>query len=116
MHATDGNGSRQELKLGFRTLVAVVGLFVVGWGAAIGVLTLMFYPRSDGEALRSDVNHHVEDSAKTIKKLEKKDEKVSEALRRIELRQVEAAPRRVRERLEVIAPLPRDLPPGTFDP
>jgi hypothetical protein len=116
MHCTDGNGSKQELRLGLKQIGAIVGLCVLGWGALVAVMALMFYPLADGRDLRKDVDHHIEDSTEEIGELKATGVKNAEALHRIELRQMETAPKWVKPRLPAVGPLPRDLPPGTLDP
>lgn len=86
------------------TIVTVVGII---WGAIAGILALMFYPRSDGEKLRYDLDHHVimeKVQDQKITSLDEADKHHTDVLHRIELRQVKIEERIVPKRHRVPIP------------
>lgn len=96
--------------------VRVVRLQAKDWGIWIGILVtlltgagfilgLMFYPRDQGNRVRADLDHHVDSANPKIEKLEETSDDLTKALHRIEIRQVEMAPRRVRDKLPEVPPL-----------
>jgi hypothetical protein len=100
--------------------VRVVRLQSKDWAIALGalmtvvtaagfILGLMYYSKTEGERLRADHDHHVAESVPKIQKnadeLRITKDELTEALHRIELRQVELAPRHKRRSLPVVPPL-----------
>lgn len=80
-------------------LVTILSFLFVVAGFVLG---LMFYPKEDGEKLRGDFNAHVSEQkflVEDVKDVEDEQKSLKKTLRRIEIRQIEMAPRRVRDRL-----------------
>lgn len=89
-----------------KSLLQITGVLTLLWGAIAFVFSLMFYPRSSGERTRTELTSHIEackvtkrETSSKIVKLEEEDGSLLRAIHRIEMRQVEMAPRHIRGRL-----------------
>ncbi len=99
-----------------KSLGAFAGVLAIVWAAITFVLALMFYPRNDGEKLRTDFDHHVVTIREHVDKVQdEKLEKLNELIeqdresdRRMELKMERLAPKHRRDALpaSLRAPMP----------
>ncbi len=98
-----------------RTLLTSVGVLAAIWAVITFVLALMFYPREEGNALRSDFDHHCEEVEKVDNKqdakiiaLDNEDRATQKVLHRIELKVERGMSRNQRNALpaNLRAPMP----------
>lgn len=78
-----------------KSLFQITVIMTTLWAVIAFVFSLMFYPQTDGLGVRSDLDHQI----KEVAELKVSDTKLVKAVHRIELRQMEMAPRHVRGNL-----------------